>query len=369
MWIDLFLTAVGVLTVTLSLILAMTILMGRPGAPRADGFLAAFLLISAVDLAGWTALLMPQTVQSLLVFRLPLAFMQMPCLLAYVLALSQVPAACRVHLWAGAALGAASMLSLAPRALGMAGVDLVPGLVSSEADLHAISAALHLQFYVYAVLIGVRIFSRTGRVLDPGMQRWLRALLAVSLVAHTMVLAKSVAAGVGATRVYAALNVTVGVSATAVLVSLLMLVLLKDGTAQPNSPVRPRAAPDASDAAEMARVRDVMALNRPYLNPQLSVSDLARRVGLTGREVSRLINDCEGIHFFDFVNGYRTRQAALLLADPTWADRSVLEIAYEVGFNSKSSFNTAFRKHQGVTPSSVRRDPSSGDDVPATDFA
>ncbi|MBU1384143.1 MAG: AraC family transcriptional regulator [Alphaproteobacteria bacterium] len=367
MWIDLFLTAVGVLTVTLSLVLATTILIGRPGAPKADRFLAAFLLLSALDLAGWTAPLLPGALQSLLVFRLPLAFLQMPCLLAYVLTLRQARAARSVHLWTGAALVAASMTSLIPRALGLAGIDVLPQLASTGADLRVNEIALHLQFYVYASLIGVSIFSRARPVLEPRVLRWLRVLLVVSLSAHTLVLAKSVAAAAGAAGVYTALNVAVGVSASAVSVALLLLVLLTGG---PASTARTRRSPCPSDLDEMQRIRDVMARTQPYLDPQINLKRLSRRVGLTGREVSRLINDCEGMHFFDFVNGYRTRQAAAFLVDPAWADRSVIEIAYAVGFNSKSSFNAAFRKHQGMTPSSVRRDHAIADSgLSATDFA
>ncbi|WP_164118697.1 helix-turn-helix domain-containing protein, partial [Sphingorhabdus sp. Alg239-R122] len=57
--------------------------------------------------------------------------------------------------------------------------------------------------------------------------------------------------------------------------------------------------------------------------------------------------------FFDFVNGYRVSAAQdILLSSP---DMTVLEILYAVGFNSKSSFNTAFRKHTGSTPTQYRR--------------
>lgn len=190
MWVELFLTAMGVLTVTLSVLLATALLIGRPGAPRADRFLAGFLLLSAVDLAGWTAALMPAAVQSLLVFRLPVGFLQMPWLLAYVLTLSEPKTDCRPHLWAGGALAAVSLLSLTPRALSMAGVDFLSRQVSIDADLAGNEAALHLQFYVYAFLIGARVFSRTEPIPDQRMRRWLKTLLAVSLSAHTLVLAK-----------------------------------------------------------------------------------------------------------------------------------------------------------------------------------
>jgi len=367
MWTDLFLTAVGVLTVTLSVILATALLLARPAAHVADRFLASFLLVSAVDLLGWTAPLMPSVIPPLLVFRLPLAFLQMPFLLAYVLTLSSGLSKHRFHLWAGTVLVIVSALSLTPRALAMAGID--PGLPASKGfDLLWNEAALHLQFYIYAGLIGFRVFSRVTPIIDPGVRRWLKVLLLVSLLAHTLVLAKTVAAVAGARHVYAVLNVAVGVNAAAVLVSLLMLVLLKGALAKPAAPVRPLRVRTVSDENEMVRIREIMARLQLHRDQQLSLKALARRVGLSAREVSRLINDVEGLHFFDFVNEYRTQRAADLLTDPTWADRSILEIAYDAGFNSKSSFNAAFRKHQGVTPSSVRR-AAIGDGVPATDFA
>lgn len=354
MWTDLFLTSVGVLTVTLSIILAAALLLGRSAAHTADRFLAGFLLVSAVDLLGWTAPLMPSTIPPLLVLRLPLAFLQMPFLLAYVLTLGPARSERRFHLLAGTALVVASALSLTPRALEMAGID--PGLpVSRGTDLLWNVAALHLQFYIYVGLICLKVFSRVRPIVDPAVRRWLRVLLLVSLLTHTLVLAKSAAAAIGAREVYNVLNVAVGANAAAVLVSLLMLILLKGRPVAPAAPVRPQRVHTASDEGEMVRIREIMARQQLHRDPQLSLKALARRVGLSAREVSRLINDFEGMHFFDFVNQHRTQRAADLLIDPDWADRSVLEIAYEAGFNSKSSFNTAFRKHQGVTPSSVRR--------------
>lgn len=367
MWTDLFLTAVGVLTVTLSVILAVALLLGRTSARTADRFLAGFLLVSAVDLLGWTAPLLPGAVQPFLVFRLPLAFLQMPFLLAYVLTLGSTPAARVFHLRAGAVLAVASALSLLPRALSMAGLER--GLFTAgRADLLWNEAALHGQFYVYAGLIGLKAFSRARPIADPAIRRWLRIMLLISLSAHGFVLAKSGAAAMNAREVYVALNVAVGVNAAAVLVSLLMLILLKGGPATNDAPARPQRVQNPSDEGEMARIRDAMTRLQLHRDPQLSLKGLSRRVGISTREVSRLINDCERMHFFDFVNGYRTRTAADLLIDPSWADRSVLEIAYEAGFNSKSSFNTAFRKHRGVTPSSFRRTVT-GHDLPTTDFA
>ena len=59
--------------------------------------------------------------------------------------------------------------------------------------------------------------------------------------------------------------------------------------------------------------------------------------------------------FFDFVNEYRIKKAMEMLSDTNKKDLTVLEILYKVGFNSKSSFNTAFKKHAGKTPTQFRK--------------
>lgn len=92
----------------------------------------------------------------------------------------------------------------------------------------------------------------------------------------------------------------------------------------------------------------------PYLNPDLTIQDLARQTNIPARELSVLINHHLDQHFFDFVNDYRIRHAMTLLEDATKKDRNIQEILYEVGFNSKSSFNTAFKKRTGLTPSQYR---------------
>ncbi|WP_276965984.1 helix-turn-helix domain-containing protein [Chryseobacterium sp.] len=73
------------------------------------------------------------------------------------------------------------------------------------------------------------------------------------------------------------------------------------------------------------------------------------------RELSLLINHQLGQHFYDFVNTYRIENAMNMLKDETKSKVTILEILYEVGFNSKSSFNTAFKKHTGTTPTLYRK--------------
>ncbi|GAB3121730.1 helix-turn-helix domain-containing protein [Novispirillum itersonii] len=96
-----------------------------------------------------------------------------------------------------------------------------------------------------------------------------------------------------------------------------------------------------------------MTRDTPYLDPLLTLPRLALKTGTTANTLSAVLNQHLGVNFFDFVNGYRVDDAArLLLACP---DRTVLDIAMEVGFNSKSTFNAAFKKHTGTTPSAWRK--------------
>lgn len=67
------------------------------------------------------------------------------------------------------------------------------------------------------------------------------------------------------------------------------------------------------------------------------------------------IDHIMGLHLFDFVNEYRINYAKELLLDQKRQDLTVLEILYDAGFNSKSSFNTEFKKRTGVTPTEYRK--------------
>jgi AraC-like DNA-binding protein len=107
--------------------------------------------------------------------------------------------------------------------------------------------------------------------------------------------------------------------------------------------------------AIVLRLRDYMQQSKPFLDPSLSVESLAERINLPSSELSLTINRIIGQHFFDFVNLYRINLAAEMLIANEQQPKTVLEILYEVGFNSKSSFNTAFKKHLLMTPSQYRK--------------
>jgi AraC-like DNA-binding protein len=109
------------------------------------------------------------------------------------------------------------------------------------------------------------------------------------------------------------------------------------------------------DKNQIQRIKNYMDEDEPFLDPSLTVKSLSEKISIPHRELSVLINQELGQHFFDFVNGYRIEKAKSILKDNTKTKLTVLEILYEVGFNSKSSFNTAFKKHTGQTPTAFRK--------------
>lgn len=103
------------------------------------------------------------------------------------------------------------------------------------------------------------------------------------------------------------------------------------------------------------QLKQYMSTAAPYLEPNLTIQDLASQINMPVRDLSILINHTIGQHFFDYINNYRIEKAMQLLRDPSKKEVTVLEILYEVGFNSKSSFHTAFKKHTTLTPTQYRK--------------
>jgi len=97
-----------------------------------------------------------------------------------------------------------------------------------------------------------------------------------------------------------------------------------------------------------------IAENKPYLDPELTLNDLSSQLNISSRQLSTLINAELGKSFFDLINSYRIEEAKRILREFGDPKLTVLEVMYEVGFNSKSSFNTAFKKYTGSTPTAYR---------------
>lgn len=91
-----------------------------------------------------------------------------------------------------------------------------------------------------------------------------------------------------------------------------------------------------------------------FKNPNLTIALLAEELGINKRTLSELINDYYHVNFSSFINSYRINHAKQRLTNQKNRNETILEILYDVGFNSKSSFNTSFKKNTGLTPSEFK---------------
>lgn len=112
---------------------------------------------------------------------------------------------------------------------------------------------------------------------------------------------------------------------------------------------------NSNQASLIEQLRKYMIEHEPYLEPALTLQELSSQLNISSRELSVLINKHIGQHFFDFVNEYRITKAMEILKDFSNNRFTVQQILYDVGFNSKSSFNTAFKKHTSLTPTQYKK--------------
>lgn len=114
-----------------------------------------------------------------------------------------------------------------------------------------------------------------------------------------------------------------------------------------------RSALDKSQSQIIAQtIIKAMVNEQLYLDNELSLQKLARQINTPANYISQTLNSTIGMNFFDFVNTYRIDRAKKLLTSRSMA---VIDIAFEVGFNAKSSFYKAFKKNTAITPSEFRK--------------
>lgn len=102
------------------------------------------------------------------------------------------------------------------------------------------------------------------------------------------------------------------------------------------------------------KLTEVMNTEKPFLNDSFSLPGLAKMLAVSPHHLSQILNEKLGQSFFDYTATYRIKEAQQLLGSPEHAHIKIEEIAEMVGYNSKSAFNTSFKKIVGQTPSQFR---------------
>lgn len=102
------------------------------------------------------------------------------------------------------------------------------------------------------------------------------------------------------------------------------------------------------------KLKHYMAAEKPYLDTNFSLPELSNKLEIPSHHLSRVINEQFGVNFFDFVNQYRIEEVKSKLGNPEFENLSLLGIAFDSGFNTKSAFNRVFKKMTGFTPSQYK---------------
>ncbi len=102
---------------------------------------------------------------------------------------------------------------------------------------------------------------------------------------------------------------------------------------------------------EQQKIEAYFSQEKPYLNPDLTLPQLAKALKMGTNELSQALNGGFGLNFNDFINKYRVEEVKNNMLDPQNGHLSLLAIAYDSGFNSKATFNRVFKKFTAVSPS------------------
>ncbi len=105
----------------------------------------------------------------------------------------------------------------------------------------------------------------------------------------------------------------------------------------------------------LEKLLHLIETDKPYLNEKLTVSELAQKLDISRHHLTQIINEKLNKNFYTFINEFRIEEVKRMLLSENKKHYSILGIAYECGFNSKSTFNTLFKKYTGLTPSEYRK--------------
>lgn len=312
----------------------------------------------------------------LLGFGAPLPFLFAPLLYLYVVALTRPAKRFDPHWLIHFAPFAVDVLFLLQVFYLKSGTEKValataPAAGDRAVAARAIDALMLIQAigYLYASWIALRRYARRIEGYFSDLARidlqWLTGMVLAHAAVWSIVLVVRVLNAAGfAPPVVHALSKTVQVASALVVfatgyVSLWQPELFETARA---AEVTPRPSPKYQrnrladdEAAALARKLVAQMTDRKiYRDSGLTLQALADAVGATPHMVSQVLNLGIGKSFFVFVNTYRTEALMVALRDPAQRHRGVLELALEAGFNSKSTLNSFFKRHTGLTPSEFR---------------
>ena len=214
------------------------------------------------------------------------------------------------------------------------------------------SHAIHV-FWLCYLLAAARLLWQTRRAwLNDGQRMATSSVLLLSVFAGSGVMLAAYASTPFTSYIVGALSFTFSLH-----VAVMVFLLRKDpAPAEPKEKYQNKRLAHDDALAVLAALEQQMSGQKSYLNPNLTLAQLAKRAGCTQAQVSQVLNDKLSKSFNTYVNEYRIAEAKQVLADAPQLNMDT--VAERCGFNSSSTFYSTFKKVAGQTPASFRAQPS-----------
>ncbi|WP_298792268.1 helix-turn-helix domain-containing protein [uncultured Allomuricauda sp.] len=230
------------------------------------------------------------------------------------------------------------------------------GLCSKGGSLMYISLTFYTVMAIKSITRYRRIVKQTQSLVSRINLSWLQWILVVFTVTFLIDIYQ---------HFYSALEIIKGLS----LVNLCLLVLINgmffrgiqqpiifQGISKQDEMIIESDETSREDNEEKVEIiKSHMNKARPFQNSRLTLRDLAEQLQIPPKQLSQIINKQLDQNFVDFINSYRLNMATERLLKPRDDKETILEVMYEVGFNSKSSFNTLFKAKTGKTPTEFKK--------------
>ncbi|MBP1224956.1 helix-turn-helix domain-containing protein [Flavobacterium sp. 1355] len=363
------------ISVFVSLLMAFFLLTVKTDNKLANRLFAFFFIFSAIDLSGFFMYMYTENHRNLEIFRSTFCLLGMPSFYLYVMAACYSDFRLQwkhlVHLIPFIIIN----LLFIPRIYISIDEGSFIGPLNQMSETYFIQILIEFQyvFYIVSVFLILKKYKEIylENYTNPGTStyKWLFQMTCVFLAAHSVVALKNIIRYSGFREVFLWANVLVGTIALFITCWFIMkalkhpelfrgvnskLKLTKD--ILPEVEEKPESANEQNDLIrrQITELKYYMTEKEPFLDPSLTIQELSNQINIPVRDLSILINHHIDQHFFDFVNEYRIQKAMNILKDQSKSQLTVLEILYEVGFNSKSSFNTSFKKYTNLTPTAYR---------------
>ncbi|WP_394749817.1 helix-turn-helix domain-containing protein [Spongiimicrobium salis] len=365
-------SSIGIITVFIAFLLALFLFTLKTDKKLGNRLFAFFLILIALDISGWAFPEVLDTNSNLTLIKSNLIFLQLPVFYLHILAMSYIDFKLKTkHLLHAVPFVIANII-LIPRYYSVDASAKMEFLKRSKEmwEIQFFHIFIHLQIALYLIIIFLllqkihKIYLENYTNSDTKSYSWLFNITVFLALFHGLALLKNIFKFSTYEAVTEWIKITLGVAELLILCWYLFKALQHpelfrsvDSKLQlvDNMLDEEKKVIEVEDQKTIDRLRDHMEKEAPFLDPSLTSKNLADALQLPVKELSILINHKIGMHFFDFVNEYRIKKAMEILENTAKSELTILEILYEVGFNSKSSFNTSFKKYTGLTPTVYRK--------------